>query len=395
MSSDLHLDPSAELRRGGDGPRDDPGATPWPPLRYWASVTSVVVLVLLAAALVRSALEALLLVVIALVLAVGAEPAIAGLTRRDVPRGAAVALVLAGLILAAGSFAVLVAPPLIRQASGLGADVPTYLSGLEARDDWLGTTLRANHVADHVRTFIEDLPRTAGRSFGTVLGVAGRIGGLVFGAVTVAVLTVSFMLAMPRMRTTAPILVRPHHRRQATRVIDSSIERIGGYVMGNAITSAVCGIASLLALLALGIPFAVPLALWAGLADLVPVVGAFVGAAPAVIVAFVASPARGILTLLFFIVYQQVENYVLVPRVMAGAVKLSPAAVIIATLVGGSLAGLAGALLALPVAATLKVVLVEVWLRDRVRAGDGLAREQLRVETSNEGATDLRGGNDG
>jgi predicted PurR-regulated permease PerM len=240
--------------------------------------------------------------------------------------------------------------------------------------------MRTNHVTDQVKGFIQDLPQRAADSFGTILNVAGRVGTILFGVLTVGVLTIYFMLTLPSMRRTALILVTPRNRRRASAVVDLSIERIGGYVVGNFITSVVCGAATLIALLVMGVPFAVPLALWAGLADLIPAVGSFLGAAPAILVAFIESPVLGVLTLVYFIGYQQFENYVLVPRVMRNAVNLSPAAVIIATLVGGSLAGLAGALLALPVAATIKVVLIEVWLRERVATGDRLAKERVEAE---------------
>ncbi len=300
-----------------DPPAPDAG---WPPMRYWAKATVVVVLTVAALAAVRSVLNVLLLVVVAVVLAVGMEPAVGWLTSsRGLRRGVAVAMLLCTTLVVVAGFGFLIVPPLVRQASGLGADVPTYLSGLEARGDWLGSAMRANHVTDQVRGFIEHVPQMAGRSFGTILGLAGRVGGLLFGVVTVAVLTVFFMVSLPRMRRTATVLVRPHHRLQAGRVIDSSIERIGGYVVGNLITSAVCGGASLAALLTLGVPFAVPLALWAGLADLVPAIGSYLGAAPAVLVAFVDSPLKGLLALGYFIAYQQFENYVLVPRVMKGS----------------------------------------------------------------------------
>jgi predicted PurR-regulated permease PerM len=124
----------------------------------------------------------------------------------------------------------------------------------------------------------------------------------------------------------------------------------------------------MVALLVLQVPFAVPLGMWAGVADLIPMVGAYLGAAPAVVIGLINSPVQGIVVLAYFVVYQQFENYVLAPRVMRQAVDLSPAAVIISTLVGGSLLGFAGALLALPIAATLKVVLTEVWLRPREQA---------------------------
>ena len=127
-------------------------------------------------------------------------------------------------------------------------------------------------------------------------------------------------------------------------------------------------------------PFAVPLAMWAGLADLIPAVGSYLGAIPAIVVAFFVSPVRGLITLGYFIGYQQFENYVLVPKVMQNAVNLSPAAVIVSTLIGGSLFGFAGALLALPVAATVKVVIVETWLRERGRRGDQLAKAHVEAE---------------
>jgi predicted PurR-regulated permease PerM len=144
----------------------------------------------------------------------------------------------------------------------------------------------------------------------------------------------------------------------------------------------ICGVSALvvfmiLGIFGIGIPFAFPLAMWAGIADLIPAVGAYLGAFPAVVVGFFQSPLTGILMLIYFTVYQQVENYVIVPRVMKNAVNLSPAAVIISTLIFGSLFGFAGALLALPAAATIKVVLLEGFLRDRVAEGDPVAKETL------------------
>jgi hypothetical protein len=119
--------------------------------------------------------------------------------------------------------------------------------------------------------------------------------------------------------------------------------------------------------------------MWAGLADLIPAVGSYLGAIPAIFVGFFSSPLRGVIVLAYFVAYQQFENYVLVPKVMQNAVNLSPAAVIVSTLIGGSLFGFAGALLALPVAATVKVIIVETWLLDRGRRGDHLARAHVEA----------------
>ena len=126
-----------------------------------------------------------------------------------------------------------------------------------------------------------------------------------------------------------------------------------------------CGAATVVALLALRVDYAVPLGLWAGVADLIPQVGAYLGALPAVLVALTKGPVWGLATVLYFIAYQQFENYVLAPRVYKSSIDLSPAAVILSTLAGGILAGFAGALLALPIAATIKVIAIDVVLASR------------------------------
>jgi predicted PurR-regulated permease PerM len=217
---------------------------------------------------------------------------------------------------------------------------------------------------------------------GTIVGVAGRVGSVIFNTVTVAILTIYFMLSLPRMRRTAAIWFAPGMRQRAEDVMDLAISRIGGYVAGILTTATIAGASALLfftilGLFGVGIPFAVPLAVWAALAGLIPAVGAYIGAAPAVVVGFFQSGPTGVLILVYFVVYQQVENYGIQPRVMKNAVNLSPTAVILATLVFGSLAGFAGAILALPAAATIKVIMVELVLRDRVAEGDPAAQETL------------------
>jgi predicted PurR-regulated permease PerM len=188
-----------------------------------------------------------------------------------------------------------------------------------------------------------------------------------------------FMLALPRARNTSAIFFSEERRERAEHVIDQSIEKIGGYVSGNLLTSVICAVLAMIALLVLGVPFAVPLAMWAGIADLIPAVGSYLGAVPAIVVAFFQSPLTGVLVLAYFLIYQQFENYLLVPKVMQNAVNVSPAAVIVSTLIGGSLFGFAGALLALPVAATIKVIMYDVWLHGRSQEGDELVLEHIEA----------------
>jgi predicted PurR-regulated permease PerM len=142
--------------------------------------------------------------------------------------------------------------------------------------------------------------------------------------------------------------------------MDPILTKIGGYIAGNVVISVVAGIVSFAFLAIVGVPFPVALALWVAIADLIPLVGATLGAVPAVVVAFFDSVPTGIATLAFFALYQQIENYVIAPRVMTKAVDLSPAAVLVSALAGAALLGVPGVLMAIPAAAAMKLISNEV-----------------------------------
>jgi predicted PurR-regulated permease PerM len=354
----------------------------WPPMSYWVRAlltTAGVVAVLVA---LWSVINIVILILMAAVLAIGLDPAVRRIERRGTSRGRAVAFISVGALAVVVLFALLVIPRLVTQIGELAENIPGYVERLSQRDDALGRYFQENDVAARLQTFVEDLPQKITTSFGTIVGVAGRVGSAIFNVVTVVILTIYFMASLPRMRRTAAIVFEPGMRERAQSVVDQAINRIGGYVAGILTTASIAGVAallffSILGLVGAGIPFAFPLAVWAALAGLIPAVGAYIGAAPAVIVGFFQSGLTGVLILVYFIVYQQIENYAIQPRIMKNAVNLSPAAVVVATLVFGSLGGFAGALLALPAAATIKVVFVEVFLRVRVAEGDPVAQEQL------------------
>jgi predicted PurR-regulated permease PerM len=338
-------------------------------MSYWVRVLLTIAAVSAVLIALWSVINIVILVLIAAVLAIGLDPAVRSIERRGSTRGRAVTLIFVGALGVTVLFAWLVIPPLVAQVGELADDIPGYVQELSERDDAVGRYVRENNVAERLQRFVEQLPQTITRSFGTIVGVAGRVGSVIFNTITVAILTIYFMLSLPRMRRTAAIWFAPGMRERAEEVMDQSINRIAG-------ASALLFF-TILGVFGVGIPFAVPLAVFAALAGLIPAVGAYIGAAPAVIVAFFQSGLTGILILVYFVVYQQVENYGIQPRVMKNAVNLSPTAVILATLVLGSLAGFAGAILALPAAATIKVIMVELVLRDRVAEGDQVAQETL------------------
>jgi predicted PurR-regulated permease PerM len=352
----------------------------WPPMSYVMRATLAVLVVISIYHAAADVSRTILLVIIAIVIAIGLDPAVRWLVRRGMRRGAAVATIFLAATLFVILFVMLLGPPLVKQISGLANDIPGYAADLAKRNDWIGRYFRDHDVATSVKEFVADIPSKVASSFDTILGVAGRVGGAIFQLVTVAILSIYFSLSLPSMRKTVAIVFSPDHREQGERVLNRSIEKIGGYVGGNLVTSGVCAVVSMIALLILGVPFAVPLAMWAGIADLIPQVGSYLGALPAVVIAFLDSPGRGVIVLLYFILYQQFENYWLQPRVMRDAVDLSPAAVIISTLIGGGLLGFAGALIALPVAATLKVVIYDVWIQNRIQQGDRLVQQHVEEE---------------
>lgn len=315
------------------------------------------------------------LLLTSMVLAIGMQPAISWLEHRGMRRGVAVTvLFLTGLVVV-GVFLALVVPVVIHEIAALVQAAPGYLRRAQHGSGLLGRLDRQFDLIGKLQGLSKRLPSTA-------LSLAKGIVSLVFGALMILILTAYFATAMPRMRRGVARLLRRDQREDFLFVLEESTSRIGGYVMGNFAISVVAGLVSFGGLALIGIPYAAALAFWVALTDLIPTVGAVLGASAAVLVAAFVGIPQLVATLLLFIVYQQVENYVIAPRVMKRAIDMSPAAVIVAVLVGGTLGGFIGALLALPVAAVIKIVLQEMYLVSRIEevrradAADGRRRRR-------------------
>jgi predicted PurR-regulated permease PerM len=265
-------------------------------------------------------------------------------------------------------FSVLVFPPVVRGVRQLASDIPGYVDRLQHQSGWFQDLAQRYDLSTKLRSLTDRLPSLASASLGKVLGITRSVASVIFNLLTISILTIYFLMGLPRGERTAEGLLKGEHRQRNVLIFREALERVGGYVSGNIAISIIAGIVSFVFLRIIGVPFAAALAMWVAIADLIPTVGATLGALAAVIVAFFSSIGDGIVTVIFFLVYQQVENYMIVPRVMRKAVDLSPAAVIVSVLIGGSLAGFAGALLALPLAAAAKVVVREYWLAPRTGA---------------------------
>ncbi|MFN2594634.1 MAG: AI-2E family transporter [Actinomycetota bacterium] len=321
-------------------------------------VTTVLVLAIIYA--IYQVRSVLILALVALFLAVGLDPAVRILERRGLKRGQAVTLIFVASILFIAGFIAAVVPPLISQVAHFASNLPHYVQDLADKNPRIARFVSENDISTKLKDATSHVPSIIGGSLGKVVGVAGSVASAFFNMLTVFVLTIYFLLSLAKIREGSLRLVPRSERERVAKLVDPILEKVGAYVGGNIATSIIAGAVSFIFLISARVPYPVALALWVAIADLIPLVGATLGAIPAVIVAFFASPLQGIATVVFFIIYQQVENYFVVPRVMKKAVDLSPAAVLVAALVGAGLLGFVGALMAIPAAAALKIVVHEV-----------------------------------
>jgi predicted PurR-regulated permease PerM len=308
-------------------------------------------------------------ILIALFIAVSLDPAVRLLASRGMRRGVAVTLIFLLALALAAAFLISVIPPLVTQFRNLTDDLPGYFTRLQSRSSQFRELNDRYHVSDQLRGLVGTLP---GRLGSGVLGFTSRVFGAVFNTLTVLVFTVYFMADMPRIRAGVVRLFPVDRRPRARQVVDLVVDKVGGYMIGNIIISLIAGVASFIAFSLLGVPFAVPLAFVVALCDLIPMIGATLGAVIGVTVAVFSTDLwHTILVAAFFIGYQQLENYLIAPRVLKTTVELGAAAVLIAGLIGATVLGLVGALMAIPVAAAFNVLLNERLLAHETAAGVG------------------------
>jgi predicted PurR-regulated permease PerM len=307
---------------------------------------------------VASAREVLLLIALAFFIAVGLEPLVALLHRRGVRRGLAVAVVsLCAVALFVGFLAIAI-PPLVNEVDLLIKHAPHYLDSLNRRSSFLGHLNMKFHIVSHVQKAL------SGGGLSTISsGVVGA-GKVVLGVVTsviiVVALTIYFLADLPRV-TSAMYRLVPHSRRaRAGLLIDEVFARVGGYVLGNLITSLIAAVGTFVWLLAWGVPYPLLLSVFVGFMDLIPIVGSTVAGIVVSLVALTVSLPVALATAGFYIVYRQAEDYLITPRVMQRTVDVSGLITVIAVLVGGTLFGILGALIAIPIAAGIKLIVEEV-----------------------------------
>jgi predicted PurR-regulated permease PerM len=299
--------------------------------------------------------DVLVLVGLALFLAIGLEPAVAWLTRHRFPRWLAVTTVFVVALLAIGGFLTAAIPVVVDQAGQFIAKAPAYLRDAQDHSTLLGRLNERFHLQQQLESLI------GGSSFGSGLLGAGQA---VFSALTnvliLIVLTVYFVVDLPRIRAGAYRLLPRSRRPRAILIGDAIFTKVGGYVLGNLAISVVAGVLTLIWLLIFDVPYPALLAITVAILDLVPVIGSVVGGVLVSLVALTVSLPVCLATIAFFVVYRLLEDYLLVPRIIGGAVKIPALVTVVAVIIGGALLGVIGALVAIPVAAALLLLLREV-----------------------------------
>ena len=308
-------------------------------------------------------------IIVAIFLTLALNPAVEALQRRGLARGIAVAvtfLLAIGIIVAGGWLFI---PTLVDEARGFAEELPQYVQDVSAGRGPLGELSERYDLDERVRAAVEDGGAAGLLGFsGTAIAVTQSVLTFIIAVVTIAFLTFFMLLEGPRWMDRFYALL-PQGSQEKWRGIAREIYRtVGGYVTGNLLISIIAGIASTVVLLIMGVPYAFALGLLVAILDLIPLAGATLAAIIVSTVAFLASIPAGIVVLIFFIVYQQVENHVLQPIVYSRTVQLSPLAILVSVLIGATIAGVLGALAAIPVAGTIQVLLL-AWRRGRRERG--------------------------
>jgi predicted PurR-regulated permease PerM len=330
-------------------------------------VLTIAIAVAIALEVVWIARGVLTWVIIAVFLALALDPLVGFFERRaHLRRGLAIALTYIVVIAAIVGIGATFVPKLVDETNGFIDATPQYVKDLTEGRGRLGFLERKYEIVEKVEREVKK-PDTAKR----LLGISGTAVAVTKGVITAIVATVTiifltfFMLLEGRGWVERTYGLLPEYAQPRWRSVGDDIYKtIGGYVTGNLLISLIAGASATLVLLLLGVPYAVALGLLVGFLDLIPLAGATLAAIVVSTVAFLHSVPAGIIVLAFFLIYQQLENHFLQPLIYGRTVQLSPLAVLVSVLVGAEIAGILGALAAIPVAGSIQVILRD-WLAAR------------------------------
>jgi predicted PurR-regulated permease PerM len=340
------------------------------PLLTILVTVGVVVAVYLTGKLLYRIKDIVLLIVVAGFIALLLNPIVNLVQQRlFARRGVAVAIVtiLAGIVFA--GLAVAFGTPLVKGITNLADALPGYIANAQHGRGWIGHLVTRYHIQSWVQRNTPKLVSYAQSLSKPALSVGAGALSLLIELLTIFFLVLMLLLEAPKMRAWILSQMRPARAARTTAVAAEVNRAVAGYMLGNLLTSLIAGVVVFVTLMILGVPYPLLWGLWVALVDFLPMIGGALAGIPTSLFAFTHSLTAGIVTAIVFITYQQVENHILNPVIMAKTVKISPLLVLIAVLVGASLGSLVGglfggfvaALLAIPLAGALQVLVREAW----------------------------------
>jgi predicted PurR-regulated permease PerM len=307
--------------------------------------------------LIVRARSVLIIIGLAFFIAAGLDPIVGWLVRHRMPRWAAVLTVIVAGLAIAGAFLAAAIPPLANEATALAHQIPHYMHDLQNRNSQLGKLNLKYHIQDRLTKLVSN---GGGSLVGGVLGAGALVLTTASAILAIIVLSIYFLAGLPQIKMFTYRLI-PHSRRpRAILIGDEIFAKVGGYVLGNFITSVIAGLGTYLWLLAWGVPYPILLGMFVAFLDLIPVIGSTIGGAVVSLVALTVSLPVALATLAFYTGYRLAEDYLIVPRIMGRTVELPAIVSLVAVLIGGVLLGIVGALVAIPVAAAIRLLLQEI-----------------------------------
>jgi len=308
--------------------------------------------------------QVITLLVVSLFLTLALNPLVEALNQRGLRRPLSVTAVFLGMLAVFTLLGLIVVPPVVDQGGALAQNASDYLQSLLDKS-FIQDLDRNYHIADKVQSELQkrvtDGTFLSG-VFGGVLGAGVAVANGFFQTFTVLILTLYFLASLPKVKHAAYAMVPASRRPRVVSLSEEIMRRVGSYAIGQVAVATLNAMASWVMMSIVGIKYAAVLAVAVGFLGLIPMVGATLGAVLVCLVALFDEPKKAIIALVYYLVYQQVENYVIAPRIMQRTVSVPGAVTIVAALAGGTLLGVLGALLAIPVAAGLLLLYEEVLL---------------------------------
>jgi predicted PurR-regulated permease PerM len=354
--------------------------------RYTLVVIGLILATLAVLGLAYETRQILTWIVIAAFFAVALHPAVSWLERKVgwIKRWLATLIVYLIAVVFIGGLVTVFVVPLVREGTQLADQLPKLIEDIRNGRGPVGGLAERFHVVDYIQSHTAQIKKYGSQLGAPTLAALSAAATGVAGLGTIFVLSYLMVLEAPKVVDGFLALFNPQRAERIRRVGHDCAKTITGYITGNLLISLICGLLTYGILAILGIPFAGLIALFVGLADLIPLVGATLGAVAGVIAGFTHSVTAGIIVVVFFVVYQQLENHLLQPLIFARTVQLNPLTVLLAILIGVELAGILGALLAIPIAGIIQIVARDIWdtNRGRLKTEPTVGREQMPVSTA-------------